>query len=350
MPDTLDRLFAKSHFIDISEKDKFVIFSDLHLGNRKSRDDFKANSDIFLKVLTDYYYKENYNLILNGDIEELQRVSFKKVYRRWDDLFRIFSLFNTKNNFYKIIGNHDLKLKKINLPEEYPKIYDSLVLKINNNKIFIFHGHQASGYKDLRNNLAGIGLRYALHPLGIKNFTRSYNNANKHSTEQKIYNFSYDNKLISIIGHTHRPLFESLSENDYIKFEIENLIQQYVLNKNDISKLSEIEQKIIQNKNDLREISVREYPTLNSSLYNDEIITPVLFNSGYAIGKKGFTCIEICGGEIRLIHWFSKEQNNKYLKYPESQITELKPYNDIYKITLRKDSLQTIFTKIKLLT
>ena len=56
--------------------------SDLHLGDGGPRDDFRPNAELVHDVLRDYYLEAGYSLVLNGDIEELQRFSYAKIRKR----------------------------------------------------------------------------------------------------------------------------------------------------------------------------------------------------------------------------------------------------------------------------
>ena len=54
---------------NINNQSRWVIFSDLHMGDGSVRDDFKPNFESFQSALRDYYLKHNYSLIINGDVE-----------------------------------------------------------------------------------------------------------------------------------------------------------------------------------------------------------------------------------------------------------------------------------------
>ncbi len=122
----LDKLFEEARTIRVSNSDKIVIFSDLHMGDGSSNDDFKTNADMFSFVLENYYLKNNYQLILNGDVEELQRFSMKKIYKAWDKVVDLFSEFG--DNLYKTIGNHDLKLSVLKSDQLKHPVDESLKL------------------------------------------------------------------------------------------------------------------------------------------------------------------------------------------------------------------------------
>ena len=75
----LTRLLAETAALDITDSDKFIIISDLHMGNGGKLDDFRHNGGFVQYVLEHFYEKENYHLVLNGDIEELHRFSLKEI-------------------------------------------------------------------------------------------------------------------------------------------------------------------------------------------------------------------------------------------------------------------------------
>jgi uncharacterized protein (UPF0128 family) len=85
-----------------------------------------------------------------------------------------------------------------------------------------------------------------------------------------------------------------------------------------------------------------------SGVYDDRLIVPCLFNSGTITGKSGFTGIEIKKGKIYLVYWFDEQKSQKYLHY---ESTKVKPLVDtsFHKAVIKKDSLNYIFSKIKLL-
>jgi len=331
--------------ITISDKDRFIIFSDLHMGNGSSLDDFHHNADLFSSVIEYYYLSKNYNLILNGDIEELQRFSLFSITRTWKKLYQLFTRFNRKKKLYKLVGNHDDQLQFINYnPCEFP-LYEALKLDYYGNILFIFHGHQASIIFERYNYIIKFILRYFSNPLRIRNLSVSQNSKKKFKTEKRVYNFSTRNHIISIIGHTHRPLFESLSKIDSYKFKIEELCRNYPYqNKGEKEKTAQIIDKL---KKELIELQIKR-KNYRSSIYSSYLIVPSLFNSGCTIGRKGITGIEIVNGEIALVHWFDKKISTKYLHDHFTNAEHLKG-TDFYRVILNKAPLDYVFTRIKLL-
>ena len=348
----LDSLLNNSQIVKINSKSKIVIFSDLHMGRRNRKDDFLLNSSMFMYLLENYYLPRGYTLILNGDIEELQRFPFYKVKEKWQDLYALFDKFDSEGKFYKIIGNHDSELYKYNDADINNRLFEAIILDFEGNSILVFHGHQASVSFILTTKFVRYGLRYIAQPLGIKNFTRSYNSTRIHKLEQFIYEFSSKRKIISIIGHTHRPLFESLSEVDLLRYKIENLLRSYPERNSDDptrTKREYIENKIRKYKGQIEKIykGNHEYG-FRSSLYNRELVIPSIFNSGSVIGKNGLTAIEISGRNISLVHYFDPSKNIKDNSYREDRMRQLGD-TSYYRTVLKKDSLDYIFRRIMLL-
>ncbi len=345
----LNKLFNKIPIQKLSDKDRFVIFSDLHMGNGSKRDDFMQNADMFTYVLKNYYYKKNYKLILNGDIEELYRFTLKKIILKWKDIYKIFNTFKKKGALLKTIGNHDFKLNFEKLPNQDNGVLEAIKLDYKGNIIFIFHGHQASGILMRHSNFAEFILRYIANPLMIRNWEVPFNSRRKFKTEKNVYNFSYNNKIIAIIGHTHRPLFQSLSKIDSLRFKVEQLCRDFQIA--DKREKNKIISAVNIYKNELKYYYNKKHKKerLQSSLYSPKFNVPSLFNSGCVIGKRGITAIEIDKGDILLTHWFDKKKRDKYLNFTKPK-PECLNKSSYYRMIFNRDSLDYIFTRIKLLT
>jgi UDP-2,3-diacylglucosamine pyrophosphatase LpxH len=345
--ENLINLYNNAGTFRITNTDRFVIFSDIHLGNGSRIDDFRHNESLFSEVLMNYYNRRKYNLVLNGDIEELQKFSIKSIHRRWSSLFEIFDLFDSDSRFLKIYGNHDFKLLEYDKKDRKYRIHEAVKLIYNKYPIFIFHGHQATVFFTKFYSVSNFFLKYFAAPLKIKNFEASHSNAVRYITEKRVYSFSSENRIISIIGHTHRPLFESLTKIDCLKFEIEQLCRIYTVQNKENKERSELLLKKY-----IRELKTlskkKKISTIESNVYNSEIVIPCIFNSGCVIGKSGITGIEITSGIIRLVHWFDKNKVSKYLNYNDCTPEELSD-TDFYRVVLKEDHLDYIFSRINLL-
>ena len=343
----LAQLLDSSSEIQLKNRDKYIIFSDTHAGNRKSRDDFNKTGDMFIQVIRDYYLPRGYTLILNGDIEELQKWSLHHIHERWHDFIEAAEAFREKGRLIKLIGNHDLELQAHRKEGINSDLKEGIRFNYKGDTIFIFHGHQASGLFTKYNWFVGGVLKYIAAPLHIKNRSAAHDSKRKYQVEKRIYKFSSEKRILSIIGHTHRPLFESHSKRDSLRFDIEDLLRDYP----DMPKKKQQEAriKIDALKTDLENLSKKERKGFKTpSFYNENILLPCLFNSGSAIGRRGMTGIELIDGQIVLVHWF--DRSKKIKPYWETgPIFQLE--NSHYrKRVINQDHLEYIFNRIKLLT
>jgi len=345
--DNLTDLLKQAPEVKLSGKDKVIIFSDLHMGDGSRQDDFRKNASLFMHALEFYYFERGYSLVLNGDVEELQKFRFARIHKKWKKLYRIFHAFYDAGRLYRITGNHDYGLYFIKDDVFDGDLLSALKFSIHGNTIAVFHGHQASPAFEKYNNVFGFLLRYLANPLRIRNRSAAYDSRKRFSIERAVYQYAAENKIVSIIGHTHRPLFESLSRIDTLKFEIERLCREY-LDAGPRLRRS-IEKDIQYYKEELKEwTSKHKRDDFNPPLYNAHIVIPCLFNSGCVIGKRGITGIEIGAGTITLVHWFDKRRSRKYFKHYEHSPEPLKN-TDFFRIVLKEDQLNYIFTRIKLL-
>jgi UDP-2,3-diacylglucosamine pyrophosphatase LpxH len=346
----LERLLQNASKVSLETDTRVLILSDLHMGNGGRRDEFRRNSDLIEAMLSNYYLPEQYGLVLNGDIEELFKFPLDEISRAWTSMYDIFGEFSRKSFLWKTIGNHDTELAG---NRSYP-LADSLVESVKfsygDETILVFHGHQASvllweSYPIVSRAVIFF-LRYIAKPVGIRNFSIAYNSRRRFAIEKSIYEFSNQAKVVSVIGHTHRPLFESLSKVDYLNYRIEELCRAYSSAEN--GEKTSIEGKIAELKREL-EACYREGKRigLRSGLYNN-ITIPSVFNSGCAIGKRGITALEIEGNRIRLVYWYNGKQSRRFTSDRDNRPHELGS-TGYHRIVLNEDSLDYVFSRLHLL-
>ncbi|MBV6646601.1 MAG: metallophosphoesterase family protein [Cyclobacteriaceae bacterium] len=344
----LDQLMSESPTEKLDDESKWVIFSDLHMGDGSSTDDFKRNASLFEQVVDRYYRRKDFSMLLNGDVEELQRFPLKKIIEQWKPIYKLFDDFANDDKLVKTIGNHDLQLSVLDkLPFDY-NLTEGQRFDYKGKDIFVFHGHQASKKYQERNQLVGFTLKYFANPLGIKNYSVSHSSKKQYNIEKRVYHYSVYRKVMSIIGHTHRPLFESLHKVERLKFKIEQLCRQYNIappeDESDIKSLIKSHKKEL-----LSYHKANVDHNLQNYVYNTLFHIPCLFNSGTVIGKRGITCIEIEDGNISLVHWFDKNISKKYLQqtgYAPEQLDN----SDCYRMVINRDTLNYIFTRIHFLS
>jgi UDP-2,3-diacylglucosamine pyrophosphatase LpxH len=289
--ENLRGLFERAPRVRLSSRDRLVIFSDLHLGDGGHRDDFRPNGGLLSTVLREHYLARGFSLVLNGDIEELQRFSFDSIHAHWRGLLSLFGEFGRKTALYKIAGNHD---ERLFLTEDgrSGRLLEAVRFDYHGDTIFVFHGHQATVFFESFNRVSEFFLRHVANTLRIPNFPVAYRSGKRYWTEHRVYAFSSERRIVSVIGHTHRPLFESLSKIDTLKFRIERLCRDYPLSPP--SRRVEIERAIESDGRELRRLWDKDRRNaLRESLYDSGISVPCLFNSGCGIGKRGVTAVEI---------------------------------------------------------
>lgn len=344
----LKQLYEKTKEISLTDTDNFVIFSDFHMGDRRSGDDFLGNASLFQTALRDYYLKKKYTLILNGDVEELHRYPLHLIRDRWKDIYSLFDSFYDNGKLYKIFGNHDSKLFSFpDLPLRFP-LYEGLKLKYKDDTIFLFHGHQLTFYFEKFNDLIGLALRYIARPLHIRHYSVAHDKTKQYKIEKRLYKFAEENRIAAIIGHTHRPLFESMSKIDTLNFQIETLLRRLKTAKKRDRQHIEEEIRTLKNDVDRHENETGKEPSL-SRVYSSSTIVPCVFNSGCVIGKRGMTAIEIRNGSILLVHWFDKNVDKKYIRDDMKNTIRLEG-TDYYRTVIKKEDLGYIFNRIRLLT
>jgi predicted phosphodiesterase len=342
--DIVSARFNPGAVLDISVGGRVLIISDLHMGTGR-RDDLAGNGEILGAVLEHYYFQGGWHLILNGDIEELQRYSLAVIRERWALLYRIFDRFAAGGRLYKTLGNHDEELL---FEKGYPySLYNAVRIETALIPFYVYHGHQSSRVYANYNNLIRAALRYVLKPIGIRNVSSARSPYRRFDVEKHAYRFSLENNCVSVIGHTHRPLFESLGRFDYIKFEIERLCRDYPASQGEDQERIAREVRALRGELGKLKRSERR-DVLRQSLYGDELPVPCLFNSGSAIGRRGINALELDRESIALVYWFTEGGEMKFIRRGNYRVEKL-PGTPFCRAVLNQDRLDYIKARIELL-
>ncbi|MDR0539938.1 MAG: metallophosphoesterase [Spirochaetaceae bacterium] len=342
----LSPMFNPDAILDLrSCAGKALIISDLHMGDGGYGDDLKINGGILLAMLRQKYLPENWYLVLNGDIEDTQRYTPAKIRAYWHELYALFDSFAQKKMLFKTIGNHDHALI---FEKNYPfPLTNAVRIETGYKPVYVYHGHQLSPVYTHFNSFFGILIRYLLRPFGIPTMTGGRNPRKRFFIEKEAYRFSIENDCISVIAHTHRPLFKSLGRFEYIKFEIENHCRNYP--KAHGAEKEALRNEVTQLRKELHKLSNSERrDALRGSLYGDELPVPCLFNSGCAISKKGINAIELDSENMALVYWYEEGHSRKFVQrgwYPSEALAGT-PYR---RTVLNHDSLEYINSRIDLL-
>jgi predicted phosphodiesterase len=320
---------------------KVLIISDFHMGSGRG-DDFRPNGEIVRRLLEEYYYKNGWHLILNGDIEELAKFRMTDIRAEWAEMYRVFDLFASAGRLYKTLGNHD---EDLIFEKNYPyPLYNAVRIETGLVPLYVYHGHQSSKVYTEYNNIVRLSLRYLFKPVGIRNISSARSPHRRFHVERQAYEFSLNNNCISIIGHTHRALFESLGRFDYIKFEIERLCRDYPSSSGEERlRIAREVNALRQELGKLRRSERRE--GIRLSLYGDELPVPCLFNSGSAIGKKGVNAIELDNENIALVYWFAEGKGMKFISRGWYKVEK---FAGCCRAVLNQDRLDYVKAKIDL--
>jgi len=344
---TLQGLYDAAPRVALSPRDRLVVMSDLHMGDGGTQDDFRHNADLVQGALRDYYLAGGYTLVLNGDIEELQRFNLADVRARWTGIISLFHEFERRTALYKIVGNHDEGLWIVPDGVAGFPLRQALCFTFKDDTLFLFHGHQATIFFERFNDLSGFVLRYVANTLRIPNTPVAYESRKRYITEHRTYAFAARTKVLSLIGHTHRPLFESMSKIDSLRFSIEQLCREYT--EAGIRARARIEQSIAGCKAELALLWDKDRRNgMRSSLYNDELTIPCMFNSGCCIGKRGITAIEVANGVISLVYWFDRGRSERHM-LDDGRPAQRLGRTSFYRSVIKQDRLDYVFTRIKLL-
>jgi len=343
---TMKTMYEQARREEIGPSSKLVFLSDLHMGNGSSRDDFRQNAGLVGDALASRYLADGYTLVLNGDIEDLYKFKPVAIRMAYSDLYGIFKSFDERGKLIKIVGNHDLAML---LYDDHGFTLDhALRLDRPDGSILAFHGHQSSKLFMKYNYLTDFIVRYVANPLKIQNAEVPMTSKRRFKAERRIYRASKELGIVTIAGHTHRPLFESFSKYDTLRWNIELLLRRYSTEGPEAKEKTATLIGIYSA--EFKRLSKKERKSkVSRSLYErEELLVPCMFNSGCATGKNGFTAVEISGDEISLVYWTKAGIARTYIDREALGRDDLAG-TSWTKYTIASDSLEYVMARAKLL-
>ncbi len=235
----LKQTFEKALKLSIDNSSKMVFMSDIHRGDGSGADNFRKNKNIMITALR-YYDRNRFTLFELGDGDELwANEDFDRIAKANVGVFSILTSFYEDNRYFPLYGNHDMvkrneKWVDKNL-DHYQLEYNDRVLPLfprisvneafvlthsdTNDQIFLLHGHQVDIANDDLWRISRFLIRYLWRPLeilGMQNPTSPVNNATrKQHIEQTLVDFTLNEKVMIIAGHTHRTVFPKVCETMY---------------------------------------------------------------------------------------------------------------------------------------
>lgn len=227
----LTQVYQNAFEIPIDQTSRLILFSDVHRGDNSWADDFAHNQSLFFFAL-EHYFREGYTYIELGDGDELwENKNFSDVRLAHSHVFWQMSEFYKLGRLHLIHGNHDMERsdpsvvaktlfsyfdertgkKKPLFPDI--KIHEGIVLRYApiNGTIFLVHGHQGDFINDQYWKIARFLCR---------NFWRLAQLIAAHDPTSPAKNFkkrgAIENRILewvrarnqpTIMGHTHASSF-----------------------------------------------------------------------------------------------------------------------------------------------
>ena len=332
----------KGVVLTLKENSRIIVFSDQHRGRKNGADDFMKAEGSYLLAL-EHYFQNKFQFISLGDSEELWENLLSQVKKNNALTFEAEKKFVLQDRFFKIFGNHDLywdnsPIATQQLKTIYGKklrVFEGVILEIEDKKqlaignmqsttktnypsvqkkksatddeslpiasrlssgcpltIFLTHGHQGDASSD-GNWFSKFFVANIWAPLQSYlrvNFNKpAYDEDLKTSHNLIMYEWSAKyNDLVLITGHTHQPVFESLTHPERLYKKLGDAMKA-----NRIDEANEIEAEIKRRG--------RDYKTTPAQ-YLD--IKPSYFNTGCCCFRDGdITGIEITFEKIMLVKW-----------------------------------------------
>ncbi|MGY4385894.1 putative phosphodiesterase [Pedobacter sp. UYP24] len=308
--------------LDLDKSSKVIIFSDQHKGSRNHSDDFALSEKNYLAALN-YYNGENFMYCNLGDSEEFWKNTVFAVLKANKATFNAEKQFLQRKAFIKLFGNHDLywdndplawyQIKRV-YGEKMP-IYEGAIFryKIENTllSIFLTHGHQG----DLQSDgnwfskwfVSNVWAPFQSY-LRINPNTPAFDNQLKSAHNAIMYSWTAKQSNLALItGHTHQPVFNSLTHLERVYIQLEAARKS-----GDKDMIQKLEGELLAGK-----VSGEKSPRIDHS-------KNTYFNSGCCCFSDGdITGIEIADGMIRLIKWKSTDKGSKRIVLEEAGLEVL---------------------------
>lgn len=297
----MDRALKKSKVINFDlDKDRLIMFSDLHRGSRDEADDFIRCEDTYAHALKSYL-QENWHLALLGDIEELWENSITEVVRSYPQILALEDQFAQQSRLLRIWGNHDDFWRESFVFRHYFKqlfktvdCRECIVLRCFRDgdflgEVSLMHGHQGSWtsekFATISRFFVRYGWRYFQKFTGYKLSGPSQSLVLKSETDHAMYHWALKERKILVCGHTHSPVFMSGTYLDHID-------EQLAIHAHD-----DKESKHWQEEKE-------KHKERNTHIHVHGHRYPMYFNTGCCSYRDGdITGIEMDGDELRLIKW-----------------------------------------------
>jgi UDP-2,3-diacylglucosamine pyrophosphatase LpxH len=297
---------------------KYVLMSDMHLGDGGRADDLRKNEQVLQEALA-YYALAGYTLLLLGDIEELWQFDLGEIVQRYQcSVYAAMQRFGAQSagahRVGRIYGNHDHEwgyMRDPARPSVSRPAYAVEGIKLadaeGQPRFLLVHGHQGSIDADKYAWMSRFFVRLfkLVEPLatrlGIYGASSAAKSGIPGDYERIFYAWAKAHQVILICGHTHRAIFESKSWAERLEEQIAGLRSQnsdrslpQVAVRENIKEIVKLQREWRDEKKKGRVIEPVEQ--------TGEPL-PCYFNTGCTLYTDGLTAIEIGDGAIRLVKW-----------------------------------------------
>ncbi len=235
----LTEAFEAAAEIPFDDTSRFIFFSDCHRGDNSWADNFARNQSLFFFAL-EYYHRNGFTYFELGDGDELyENRRFSSIRRAHSHIFWLMREFYRAGRFHLVYGNHDHERSDPRVVAKTLFSYidertgrreplfdgiqptESLILKHSSTggKIFLVHGYQGDFFNDRLWKLTRFLSRTFWRPfqlIGINDPTSpAKNNKKRDSLERQVADWIRARNQPTIFGHTHKPSFASAGEIPY---------------------------------------------------------------------------------------------------------------------------------------
>ncbi len=233
----LTRAYKEAKVIPFDDRSKFILFSDCHRGDNSFADDFANNRNIYFHALK-FYFKEGFSYYELGDGDELwENIHFDSIFQAHKNVFKLLKEYHLDRRLHMIWGNHDMVYKDPAYVKKHMSVYfdpvdecekelldnirynEAVVLKHSETgqELFLTHGHQADWWNYNCWRFGRFLVRVLWKPLQVWGIADPTSPAKNYielkKVERRIKKWILENnRLITIVGHTHRPRFPEPGE------------------------------------------------------------------------------------------------------------------------------------------
>lgn len=296
---------------------RVIFLSDVHRGVRNAADDFRQNERAYNSALA-YYLRMGHTLILLGDVEELWEERPAAIFAAYPRTYELEAQFHQEGRYLRIWGNHDdlwqheRKVRQLLQPvygDPPLRVFESMLMDVVDGEevlgtLLLTHGHHGDAKSSRWAWLSRQVIRY---------FWRFYQRLTRATPNMPAVDWELRHKLnramslwalrqpglILFTGHTHGPVFESLSHSGQLEDELAGLEDAARIAPDPA--LLERQALLLAR---LEWIHTKEEQAHRTIGGGSHITKPCYFNPGCSCYNDGdITGIEIIYGNIRLVRW-----------------------------------------------